>query len=75
MVLELKHMNEEVESKHKNEEGMGNQKGGDSFTDMDHHFKQQYAMVLLQLKAANDQAGCALIEDLNQSHLSSQILH
>lgn len=61
LVLELKHMNEEVESKHKNEEGMGNQKGGDSFTDMDHHFKQQYAMVLLQLKAANDQVSSALV--------------
>lgn len=50
-------MNEEVELKHMNEEVMGNQKGGDSFTDIDLQFRNQYAMVLLKLQQTNDQAG------------------
>ncbi|XP_058079829.1 protein ALWAYS EARLY 2-like isoform X2 [Magnolia sinica] len=52
LLLELKHMNEEV---------LGNQKDGASVMDLDHQFKKQYATVLVQLKDANDQVGSALL--------------
>lgn len=45
LLIELRHMNEEVS---------GKQKDGDTIKDSD-HFKKQYAMVLVQLRDANDQ--------------------
>lgn len=46
LLIELRQMNEEVSSKHKN---------GDHIKDLE-NFRKQYAMVLLQLKDVNDQA-------------------
>lgn len=43
--MELRHMNEEVS---------GKQKDGDAIKDLE-HFRKQYAMVLVQLRDANDQ--------------------
>ncbi|XP_043723026.1 protein ALWAYS EARLY 2-like isoform X2 [Telopea speciosissima] len=52
LVLELRHMNDEVE---------GNQKDGENFIKDLEPFKKQYAMVLLQLQEANDQVSSALL--------------
>ncbi|XP_020105525.1 protein ALWAYS EARLY 2 isoform X3 [Ananas comosus] len=51
LLIELRHMNEEVS---------GKQKDGDTIKDSD-HFKKQYAMVLVQLRDANDQVSSALL--------------
>ncbi|KAJ0985772.1 hypothetical protein J5N97_004128 [Dioscorea zingiberensis] len=51
LLLELKHMNEEVS---------GKQKDGDIIKDFE-IFKKQYALVLLQLRDANDQVATALL--------------
>lgn len=45
LLIELRNMNEEVSEK---------QKDGDTIKDLD-HFRKQYAMVLVQLRDANDQ--------------------
>ncbi|KAM0938052.1 putative transcription factor MYB-HB-like family [Dioscorea sansibarensis] len=51
LLLELRHMNEEVS---------GKQKDGDFIKDFE-IFKKQYALVLLQLRDANDQVAAALL--------------
>ncbi|KAJ4954783.1 hypothetical protein NE237_011566 [Protea cynaroides] len=52
LLLELRHMNDEVE---------GNHKDGENFLKGLEPFKKQYAMVLVQLQAANDQVSSALL--------------
>ncbi|KAJ4974391.1 hypothetical protein NE237_007565 [Protea cynaroides] len=52
LVLELRHMNDEVQGNHKD--------GENSLTDLE-PFKKQYAMVLVQLQEANDQVSSALL--------------
>ncbi|XP_009404210.1 protein ALWAYS EARLY 2 isoform X2 [Musa acuminata AAA Group] len=51
LLIELRNMNEEVSEK---------QKDGDTIKDLD-HFRKQYAMVLVQLRDANDQVASALL--------------
>uniref|UniRef100_A0A1D1ZCD6 Protein ALWAYS EARLY 3 n=1 Tax=Anthurium amnicola TaxID=1678845 RepID=A0A1D1ZCD6_9ARAE len=51
LLIELRNMNEEVSTK---------QKEGDSIKEFE-HFRKQYAMVLLQLRDANDQVVSALL--------------
>ncbi|XP_038971850.1 protein ALWAYS EARLY 2-like isoform X3 [Phoenix dactylifera] len=51
LLMELRHMNEEVS---------GKQKDGDAIKDLE-HFRKQYAMVLVQLRDANDQVASALL--------------
>lgn len=51
LLIELRHMNEEVSE---------TQKAGDPIKDLE-HFRKQYAMVLLQLRDANDQVASALL--------------
>ncbi|CAA6661334.1 unnamed protein product [Spirodela intermedia] len=48
LLIELRNMNEEVSAK---------QRGGESIKEFE-HFRKQYAMVLLQLRDANDQESC-----------------
>ncbi|KAL5701129.1 hypothetical protein ACHQM5_026501 [Ranunculus cassubicifolius] len=52
LVLELRHMNDEVDEK---------QKEGDNALRDSEPFKKQYATVLIQLKEANDQVSSALL--------------
>lgn len=54
--MELRHMNEEVS---------GKQKDGDAIKDLE-HFRKQYAMVLVQLRDANDQV--SFIHGLYSTH-------
>ncbi|KAG2579688.1 hypothetical protein PVAP13_6NG262300 [Panicum virgatum] len=51
LLVELRHMNEEVS---------GKQKDGDIIRDLE-HFRKQYAMVLVQLRDSNDQVAAALL--------------
>ncbi|KAL6654226.1 hypothetical protein ACP70R_007691 [Stipagrostis hirtigluma subsp. patula] len=51
LLVELRHMNEEVS---------GKQKDGETIRDLQ-HFKTQYAMVLVQLRDSNDQVASALL--------------
>ncbi|XP_020256591.1 protein ALWAYS EARLY 2-like isoform X1 [Asparagus officinalis] len=51
LLIELRHMNEEVS---------GSQKGSSTITDLE-NFRKQYAVVLLQLRDANDQVASALL--------------
>ncbi|CAO2173294.1 unnamed protein product [Urochloa humidicola] len=51
LLVELRHMNEEVS---------GNQKDGEIIRDLE-HFRKQYAMVLVQLRDSNDQVAAALL--------------
>ncbi|WOL02517.1 protein ALWAYS EARLY 2-like isoform X2 [Canna indica] len=51
LLIELRNMNEEVSEK---------QKDGDTIKDLE-HFRKQYAMVLVQLRDANDQVASALV--------------
>ncbi|XP_010931795.1 protein ALWAYS EARLY 3 isoform X3 [Elaeis guineensis] len=51
LLMELRHMNEEVS---------GKQRDGDAIKDLE-HFRKQYAMVLVQLRDANDQVASALL--------------
>lgn len=51
LLVELRHMNEEVS---------GKQKDGEIIKDLE-HFRKQYAMVLVQLRDSNDQVAAALL--------------
>ncbi|RLN05151.1 hypothetical protein C2845_PM13G21510 [Panicum miliaceum] len=51
LLVELRHMNEEVS---------GKQKDGEIIRDLE-HFRKQYAMVLVQLRDSNDQVAAALL--------------
>nr|XP_015631926.1 protein ALWAYS EARLY 2 isoform X1 [Oryza sativa Japonica Group] len=51
LLVELRHMNEEV---------YGRQKDGEAFRDFE-HFRKQYAMVLVQLRDSNDHVASALL--------------
>ncbi|KAG2584872.1 protein ALWAYS EARLY 2-like isoform X6 [Panicum virgatum] len=51
LLVELRHMNEEVS---------GMQKDGEIIRDLE-HFRKQYAMVLVQLRDSNDQVAAALL--------------
>ncbi|XP_062185503.1 protein ALWAYS EARLY 2-like isoform X3 [Phragmites australis] len=51
LLVELRHMNEEVS---------GKQKDGETIRDLQ-HFRTQYAMVLVQLRDSNDQVASALL--------------
>ncbi|KAF8654527.1 hypothetical protein HU200_061718 [Digitaria exilis] len=51
LLVELRHMNEEVS---------GKQKEGEIIRDLE-HFRKQYAMVLVQLRDSNDQVAAALL--------------
>ncbi|XP_072981693.1 protein ALWAYS EARLY 3-like isoform X2 [Typha angustifolia] len=65
LLIELRHMNEEVS---------GTQKDGDIIRDLE-HFRKQYAMVLVQLRDANDQVASALLSLRQRNTYNGNLTH